>query len=208
MTSTQITTVLLIGQATITLSIALRAFSLYSWTRKNLLFILGMSMGMIAAVGIIGLISDNYFAKSFSTKWFRYTAQIVSYTFLFLCAINSSEKFIQRVKQWQLLFIGLLAVMLLLTPLLPQFANPLVEASVSFLRAVICFIICLTYVSLFMKKETRFSLLMALSFLLISFGIALTTPWYFEPATVLYLYIGDTMRTAGLLLLLITYFIA
>lgn len=208
MTSTEITSLLLIAQATITLLISLRAFSLYSWTHNELLFVLGTSMGIIAVVGVIGLIGDNYFASSFSTKWFRYTAQIMSYSFIFLCALNSSEKFLEQVKWWQLFSLVPLAIMLLLTPLVPQFSSPPVEASVSFLRGVICFAIFLTYVSLFMKKETRFSFLMALAFLLISFGIATTTPWYFDKATVLYLYTGDTMRTIGLLVLFITYFVA
>ncbi len=207
MTSTEITSLLLIAQAAITLLISLRAFSLYSWTRKDLHFILGASMGTIALVGIIGLVSDNYFASSFSTKLFRYSAQIVSYTFLLLCAVRSSEQFLQWIKRWQLFFTGLLVVMLALTPVLPQISRPQVEASTSFLRAIICFAICLTYASLFMKKETRFSLFMALSFLLIAFGIAITTPWYFMTDTVLYLYIGDGMRTIGLLVLFITYFI-
>lgn len=208
MTSTEITSLILIAQATVTLLISLRAFSLYSWTRKDLLFILGVSMGTIAVVGVIGLIGDNYFAGKFSTKWFRYTAQIVSYTFIFLCAIRSSQEYLRRLKRWQLLFTALLLVMLLLTPLVPQLANPLVESSVSFLRAVICFAICLTYVSFFIQKETYFSFLMSLAFLLIAFGIAITTPWYFATTTLLYLYIGDSMRTVGLVVLFITYLIA
>lgn len=208
MTSTEITSLLLIAQATITLLISLRAFSLYSWTRKNLLFILGVSMGTIAVVGVIGLIGDNYFAGKFSTKWFRYTAQIISYTFIFLCAIRSSEKYLGWLKRWQLFFTVLLVVMLLLTPFSPQLSNPLVESSVSFLRAVICFAIFLTYVSFFMQKEARFSFLMSLAFLLIAFGIAITTPWYFAQTALLYLYVGDGMRTAGLFVLLITYLIA
>ncbi len=208
MTSTEITSLILIAQATVTLLISLRAFSLYSWTRKDLLFILGVSMGTIAVVGVIGLIGDNYFAGKFSTKWFRYTAQIVSYTFIFLCAIRSSEKYLRRLKRWQLFFTVLLLAMLLLTPLVPQLSNPLVESSVSFLRAVICFAIGLTYASFFIGKETRFSFLMSLAFLLIAFGIAITTPWYFMKTDLLYLYVGDGMRTIGLFVLLLTYLVA
>jgi len=207
MTSTEITSLLLIAQAAITLLISIRAFALYSWTRKDLHFILGTSMGTIAVVGVVGLVGDNYFAHTFSTKLFRYAAQLVSYTFLLFCAIRSSEQFLRWIKRWQFFFIGLLLVMLAVTPLLPSISSPLIDASTSFLRAIVCFAICLTYASLFMKKETRFSFLMALSFLLIAFGIAITTPWYFSPTTVLYLYIGDGMRTVGLLTLFITYFI-
>jgi hypothetical protein len=207
MTSTQITTLLLIAQASITFLISLHAFYLYSKTRNDLLFILGMSMSTISFVGVVGLIGDNYFASSFSTKWFRYTAQVVSYTFIFLCSVRGSVNYLRRVKQWQLLFMAPLLVMLFLTPLVPQLSNPMIEASVSFLRSVICFIIFLNYATLFMKKETRFSFLMGLAFLLISFGIAITTPWYFEKAIVLYLYVGDGMRTLGLMTMFITFLI-
>ena len=208
MTSTQITNILLIAQASIAFLIALRAFGRYLRSHNDLLFVLGTSMGIIALVGIIGLIGDNYFAGKFSTKWFRYTAQVVSYSFIFLCSLRSSANYMHLVRRWQLICIGLLLVMLCLTPLLPQLSSPLIEAPVSFLRAVICFAICLSYASIFMQKETRFSLLMSLAFLLISFGIAVTTPWYFEKASVLYLYVGDGMRTTGLMVLLLTFFFA
>jgi hypothetical protein len=100
-----------------------------------------------------------------------------------------------------------LLVMLLLTLQLPPLSNPTVEASVSFLRSVICFAICLNYATIFMQKETRFSFLMSLAFLLISFGIAVTTPWYFEQARVLYLYVGDGMRTTGLVTLFVAFLV-
>jgi hypothetical protein len=205
MTPTEITSLLLIGQASITFLIALRAFFLYARVRSDLLFILAVSMSTIAFVGVIGLVGDNYFAHSFSTKWFRYTAQIVSYTFVFLCSLRSSEEYLHQVKQWLLVFIALLMVMLFLTPLLPQLANPTLEASVSSLRSVISFAICLSYAIIFMDKQTRFSFLMALAFLLITFGIAITAPWYFQQTLVLYLYVGDTMRTIGLITLLLAF---
>ncbi len=205
MTSTEITNLLLIAQASISFLISLRAFYRYSRLGGDLLFILGMSMGIIALVGIIGLIGDNYFASRFSTKWFRYTAQIVSYTFIFLCTVRNSEDYLHRVRRWQLTFTALLLVMLFLTPLVPQLSNPIVEAPVSFLRSVICFVICLNYAVIFMQKETRFSFLMGFAFLLITFGIAVTTPWYFEKTMVLYLYVGDSMRTVGLITLLVAF---
>ncbi|HEV2661351.1 MAG TPA: hypothetical protein VGU68_12165 [Ktedonobacteraceae bacterium] len=207
MTSTEITNLLLIAQASISLLIALRAFSRYARSGNDVLFILGMSMGIIAIVGVIGLIGDNYFVGQFSTKWFRYAAQVVSYAFIFLCSLRSAVKYMHLVKRWQMIFAALLLVLLFLTPQLPQFSNPGVEASVSFLRAVICFAICLTYAGIFMQKETRFSLLMGLAFLLISFGIAVTTPWYFEQARVLYLYVGDSMRTTGLVVLFVAFLV-
>ncbi len=207
MTSTEITTLLLIAQASITFLIAFRAFFLYFRVRSDLLFILAMSMLTIALVGVLGLIGDNYFASTFHTKWYRYAAQIVSYSFIFLCSVHNSESYMRKVKWWQLIFTALLLGALFLIPLLPQLANPPVEATVSSLRAVICFVICMNYAALFTKKETRFSFLMGLAFLLICFGIATTTPWYFEPQVVLYLYVGDGMRTVGLITLLVAFLV-
>ncbi|MBV9230176.1 MAG: hypothetical protein JOZ18_12750 [Chloroflexi bacterium] len=204
MTPTQITTLLLVGQAFITFLIAVRAFFLYARVRSDLLFILAVSMSTIALVGLLGIIGDNY-VTSFSTKWFRYTAQIVSYTFVFLCSVRSSEDYLRRVKQWQLVFTVLLVGMLLLAPLLPQLANSTLEAVVSSLRSVVSFIICLNYAVIFMQKETRFSFLMALAFMLITFGIWITTPWYFQQTLVTYLYVGDSMRTVGLITLLLAF---
>lgn len=207
MNSTEITNLLLIAQASISFLIALRAFNRYSRSGNDLLLILGLSMGIIAIVGVIGLIGDNYFVGRFSTKWFRYTAQVVSYTFIFLCSLRSAVKYMYLVKRWLVICAVLLLVMLLLTLQLPPLSNPTVEASVSFLRGVICFAICLNYATIFMQKETRFSFLMSLAFLLISFGIAVTTPWYFEQARVLYLYVGDGMRTTGLVTLFVAFLV-
>lgn len=207
MTSTEITTLLLLGQATITFLISLRAFFYYSRTHHDLHLILGMAMVTIAVVGVIGIIGDNYFASSFSTKWFRYSAQIVSYSFILLASLRTSTGYLRHVVRWHVIFITLLVIALLLTPLTPQFANPRVEAIVSLLRGVICFAIFITYTRFFFQKGTRFSFFMASAFLCIAIGIAITTPWYFQKTELLYLYIGDTIRTVGLLGLLFTFFI-
>ena len=159
------------------------------------------------AVGVIGIIGDNYFASSFSTKWFRYFAQIVSYTFIFLASLRTSGGYLRRVAQWELIFVALLVVALLLIPLTPQLANSRVEAIVSLSRGIICFIICVSYMCFFLQKGTHFSFLMGAAFLLISVGITITTPWYFQQTQLAYLYAGDTIRTAGLLTMLLAFFI-
>src|SRR5579875_548760 len=167
--STQITTLLSIAQASITFLISLRAFSRYFKTHHDLHFILGVAMGTIAVVGVIGIIGDNYLASFFSTKWFRYAAQIVSYFFIFLATLSTAERYLRRVAQWQLISVN--------------------------------------YMRFFLQKGTRFSFLMGLSFLLIAVGIAITTPWYYEQTGLIYLYVGDTTRTVGLLTLLLTFLI-
>ena len=93
MNSTQITDLLLVIQAMITLFISLRAFSLYARTGSDNLFSIGLSMGVIALGGIIGLISDIYLNGAFNTFWFRYTGQTVSYLFIFLSTLRGSEHY-------------------------------------------------------------------------------------------------------------------
>jgi hypothetical protein len=55
MNSKQITDILLAIQASITLLISVRAFYLYSRTRSDALFAIGLSMGVIGLGGICGL---------------------------------------------------------------------------------------------------------------------------------------------------------
>jgi hypothetical protein len=164
-----------------------------------------VAMGIIAIVGVIGIIGDNYLAASVSTKWFRYSAQVVSYSFIFLATLRTSQGYLRRVAQWEMIFAALLVGALFLTPLTPQLTNARVEAVVSLLRGVICFIIFVNYTRFFLQKGARFSLLMGWAFLLIAVGIAITTPWYFEPTELIYLYVGDVTRTVGLLIMLLTF---
>jgi hypothetical protein len=207
MTATELTTLLLVAQATMTFLISFRAFSQYVQTRHDLHLILGVAMGTIAVVGVIGIIGDNYFASSWSTKWFRYSAQVMSYSFIFLATLRTSMSYLRRVAQWELLFVAFLIGTLFLIPLTTQWTNARVEAMVSLLRGVICFAICVNYTRFFLQKGTRFSFFMGLAFLLISVGIAITTPWYFQKTNLIYLSIGDITRTAGLLTMLLTFFL-
>src|SRR5579859_4283815 len=140
-TETQITTVLLIFQVAVTFLISVRAFYLYPKTRSPLLFIVGMSMGMITFVGIVGIVGDNYnatlFGGHFTTKWFRYLAQIVSYSFIFLSVLHTSERYLRHIRIWQWIFTLLLLAILCMIPFVPQIqiTNPSIEAIVSSLRA-------------------------------------------------------------------------
>src|SRR5215467_11942451 len=100
MNSTQITDILLVIQALITLFISLRAFYLYSRTGSDRIFSLGLSMGVIALCGIVGLISDIYFNGAFNTFWLRYVGQTVSYLFIFLSTLRGSEHYRRELKRW------------------------------------------------------------------------------------------------------------
>src|SRR5205809_6159408 len=207
MNSTQITDLLLVIQAMITLFISLRAFSLYARTGSDNLFSIGLSMGVIALGGIIGLISDIYLNGAFNTFWFRYTGQTVSYLFIFLSTLRGSEHYRRGLKGWHVFATGLLIVLLLLTPIIPTHPNATVQTVLSGSRALVCFIIFFQYVSIFFTKETRFSFLMGFAFLWITWGIVIYSMKFITPDPLLLDYVGDSLRIVGLTSLLAAFFL-
>jgi hypothetical protein len=204
--STQITDILLVIQAMITLFISLRAFSLSARTRDDMLFSLGLSMGVIALGGAVGLISDIYLNGAFNTFWFRYTGQTVSYLFIFLSTLRGSERYRRGLKRWHVFATGLLMV-LLLTPVIPTHPSATVQTVLSGSRAVVCFIIFFRYVSIFFTKETRFSFLMGFAFLWITWGIVIYSLKFTLPNPLLLDYVGDSVRIVGLAILLAAFFL-
>jgi hypothetical protein len=204
--STQITDILLIIQAMITLFISLRAFSLSARTRDDMLFSLGLSMGVIALGGFVGLISDIFLAGAFNTFWFRYIGQTVGYLFIFLSTLRGSERYRRGLKRWHVFATGLLMVLLLLTPVIPTHPDATLQTVMSGSRALVCFIIFFRYVSLFFTKETRFSFLMGFAFFCISWGILIYSLKFTLPNPLLLDYVGDSVRIAGLTVLLAAFF--
>ena len=209
MNSTQITDLLLVIQAAIVLLIAIRAFYLYFQTRSAILFTLGLSMGVIAIGGIAGLIGDILLKGSFNTFWFRYIGQTVSYFFIFLSIliVGRSAKNVRDLRSWHLFATALLLILLLMTPLIPVNPGVMITELLSGSRSVVCLAIFFSYFAIFCSKETRFSFLMALAFLLISVGIAVYTAKFSEHNPLLLDYVGDSTRIAGLVILLLAFFV-
>jgi hypothetical protein len=205
--STQITDMLLVIQATITLFISLRAFSLSIRTGDDMIFSLGLSMGVIAVGGIIGLISDLFLAGAFNTFWFRYIGQTVGYLFIFLSTLRGSEHYRRRLKRWHIIATALLLGLLLLTPLIPAHPNPLMQTALSGSRGLVCFIIFFHYVTIFFSKETRFGFLMCFAFFWIAWGIVIYTLQFTQPDALLLNYVGDSLRILGLAALLGAFFL-
>jgi hypothetical protein len=207
MNSTQITDLLLVIQAAITLVISLRAIYLYTRTGNDMLFSLGLSMGVIALGGIVGLISDIYLNGAFNTFWFRYVGQTVSYLFIFLSTLRGSKHYRLGLKRWHKIATGLLMVLLLLTPVIPTHPSATVQTVLSISRALVCFIIFFQYVSIFFTKETRFSFLMGFAFFWITWGIVIYSLKFTMPDPVQLDYIGDSLRIVGLSALLAAFFL-
>ena len=207
MNSTQITDILITIQAVITLLISLRAFTLFAKTRDDMLFSLGLSMGVIALGGIVGLISDIFLAGAFNTFWFRYIGQTVGYLFIFLSSLRGSEHYRRWLKRWHIIATGFLLVLLLLTPVIPTHPSATLQTVMSGSRALVCFIIFFRYVSLFFTKATRFSFLMGFAFFCISWGIIIYTLQFTQPNPLLLNYVGDSVRIVGLAALLAAFFL-
>ncbi len=207
MNSTQITDILLVIQAAITLFISLRAFSLFARTRDNMLFSLGLSMGVIALGGFVGLVSDIFLNGAFNTFWFRYIGQTVGYFFIFLSTLRGSERYRRGLKGWHVFATVLLMVLLLLTPVIPTHPSATVQTVLSGSRALVCFVIFWRYVSIFFTKETRFSFLMGFAFFWITWGIVIYSLKFTMPNPLLLDYVGDSVRIAGLAILLAAFFL-
>ncbi len=187
------------------LFVSLRAFSLYIRARSPRLFVLGLSMGMLALTAIASYIGDNVTTITFNVKWFQYIAQTISFLFILLSLLRSTEDYQRKIVRWHIIASLLLLLILVLTPVLPEdFPDPaLTKTFLSGSRAVICSIIFFYYWIAFTTRETRFSLLMSAAFLLICFGYCMAIPKYFGPGMGQVDQVGDIVRTCGILVLLI-----
>jgi len=184
--------------------IATRAFLLYVQIRGERIFIIGLAISIIALTSLVGLISDNsLFSIHYNVNWFKYTGQTTSFFFIFLSTIRSTDHYLRRVMHGHIAATSLLLLLLLLSPILPGFPDPITEAIFSGSRAVICFITFYCYVSLFVGKETRYTFLMGLAFLLMAFGYILLLPHLFIPQINSLGNTGNFVRSIGLGSLLI-----
>ena len=209
MNSKEITDLIIAFQAVITLFISLRAFYLYSKTRSDTLFIVGLSMAVIGLGGISGLIGDYLItSSSFNTFWFRYIGQTVSYLFIFFISLPGAERHVRSLKRWNLTATAFLLALLLLTPVLPPIPGTALTEGLSGARGVVCLAIFLNYYFvIYGAKGTRFSFLMCAAFLLIAAGIAVYTLKFSVPNPLPYDYVGDGTRALGLVLMLAAFFV-
>jgi len=186
----------------VSLFISLRAFYLYTRARSRRIFILSVSMGVISLTAIAGFAGDNVTSISLNVDWFNYIGQTISFTFILFSFFNSSDAYLRSLMRWQLAISVLLLGLMIMAPVLPpEFPAPTVTKTLlSGSRALICNIIFFYYVISFMKSDTRFSLLMAVAFLALSFGYWIILPKYFSPNDVLDRE-GDITRVCGLIIL-------
>jgi hypothetical protein len=207
--SQQITTILLAIQAFITLLITLRAFRFYLRTRSNILLTLGLSMGVIAAGGITGIIDSPFLHDNptYNTIWFRYIGQAVAYLFIFLASLPLLTVYSKALRTWHIIATILLLVLLGLTPILPQDQPPEIIGTLSAIRLVINLAIFFSFLTSFYRRQTRFSFLMSAAFFLNSIGLWIYTMKFFIPESLLYDYLADSIRIVGLIVLYVAFLI-
>ncbi|SRR6266700_2551553 len=204
MDSNLIANVLSLSLFIISLFIALRSFYLYARSRSRRLFILGLSMGVIALTAIAGFLGDNVTFVNLNVDWFNYIGQTVSFLFISLSLLRNSNDYLRRLMTWHIIISLLLLILLFLAPVLPaEFPDPaLTKTILSGSRGIICFVIFLSYVSAFFSKETRFSLFMSGAFLLLSAGYLVILPKYGYSNMDILDHVGDITRIVGSIILL------
>lgn len=191
------------------LLIALRAFFISFQTigdGNHRLVILGLSMALLALTAMASFADDNIHNLPINVNWFKYIGQTVCFLFICLSLLGSSEYYLRR-----LLYVQVAIFFLLLGLLSPLFAGDfpyptITKVALGGSRCAICFVVFFFYVVAFMRKETRFSFFMALSFLLLAMGYFLNVPKYLQHDLLLLDNIGDCVRVTGVLALLVAMF--
>jgi hypothetical protein len=186
--------------------LAIRAFSMYALSRSDTLFILGFAMSSIAVAVFMSNIGDAHLVP-YNTQWARYICSSSAALFIFLCCIVKSREQLKRVKRAQVMVGAVCVVVIVLTPVLPPFSSPLIPATLNNIRTAIYGAALIRYAYLYILKESRFSLIMALGFLLLVTGFILVTPQLLDPnpTTAALNIIGSFVRIFGYSSLLVAY---
>jgi hypothetical protein len=176
-----------------------RALLLYAQLRGSRLFILGLSMGLFFLTTLAGIVHNLHVVPiPFNTTWFSFAGQTAAFLFIFLGAVRGTDEYLRNLIRWQLVLSGLIFLLLLLSSVLPDVTSTLMKALFIGSRGVACFLTFYCYVVLFMKKETRFSLVMSLAFFCLSFGYILIIPRFFLAHADMLTLVGDVLRVIGL----------
>jgi len=94
---------------------------------------------------------------------------------------------------------------LFLSPAYPPFPNALTPALLNLVRPFFCALAFCRYVMLYISKETHFSLVMSIAFLLLGIGFTMITPQLLDPTLVLVTASGAILRIFGYCTLLFAY---
>ena len=184
--------------------VAMRALYVYSHILSPRLFILGLSMSIISLTSIVDLLG-RITPIIVHTDWFVFIGQGVALLFIMLSIFNNSDVYAQRLMRIQILLSVLLVGLCFLSFTLPALTDVPAEVLLTGIPALICFGIFYAYISAFLKKQTRFSLLMSIAFILIGLAYLMTQQFLFSDNSVLDI-TSDILNMLGLLSLLAAVF--
>ncbi len=185
------------------LFVSLRAFYLYIQIRNSRLFVLGLSMGVIALTIAVDVIRNTVSVIHLNTDYFLYCGQAISFLFIFLSILFESENLLYWLMRWHIIISFLLLESLILSPFVPDSLNPVIRILLSGSCSIICFVIFFYYFGIFLRKGTRFGLLMVISFMLLSFGYLMTLPMSIFPDQDILDYMGDIVRVFGVVTMMV-----
>jgi hypothetical protein len=184
--------------------LAIRAFYVYTLSQSNTLFIIGLAMATIALAIFCGYVKDIQVVTA-NTKWAWYAGTASGALFLVLNSLVKSTAQLRTLKYWQLIATGLFLIIVIATPTLPAFANPFIPACMNILRSLIYVWGFVRYITLYVTKRTRFTLLMSLGFIAIGLGFGTLTPQIFQPSLAVLVIMASSMRIIGYSTLLTAY---
>lgn len=184
-------------------SIAVRSFVIYAKTDSSRVLILGIALGTIGLTALADFISSNVDGLVLHTDWFLYLGQAVSFLFIALSLVRSTQEYFRGLIRIQVFVTALLLGLALLSPTLPDLPFLWLRVLLSGARIVCCLAIFFSYISAYMAKHTRFSLMMGISFVLLAFGYLVLVQKYFSTSGVTLDNMGDFIRIAGLIVLFI-----
>jgi len=167
------------------------------------ILVLGLALGTITLTAIADLVSTNVASAAAHLEWFLYIGQMAAFLYILLSLVNDSEAYLHRLVRSQVLVAILLVCLLLFSFTLPPFPGNIIREILGMARFVACIGIGFYYIFGLMKRQTRFSLLMAVSFLALAIGYQMDVQQYFVPLyTELFDSAGDISRLLGFLALL------
>jgi hypothetical protein len=190
----------------VSLAIAIRAFIAYRSSSNDMIFILGLAMAS-TALGIFCAYAGNIHLGGiqFNTHWAWYAGTTSGALFLFLSSLVQSMEQLRLLRRWQVIATTLVLLVVILTPVLPAFSSPMIPAILNLVRTTLYVGCCVRYASLYLSKETRFSLFMGLGFLALAVGFGMVTPQILQPDFAILAILGAVVRAAGYTALLAAY---
>jgi len=198
--------ILLIILAFACLGLAGYAFYQYSLTQSDPIFIVAVSLSTIGVSIFFGYLNVVHFGNTtLNVSWLWYIGSSIGLLFLFLSSVMASNEQFRLLRRWQIFATLLFFIIILLTPMFPASADPLIPAVVSLARPLICMCAFLRYASLYLAKERRFSLVMSLAFLLLGVGFGVVTPQLLVPGLAVLGGVGSVLRITGYTTMIIAY---